>query len=52
MISYVKPNSEQWLDLRDLPNEEWKDIKNFEGFYQISNYGRVKSLLKISEPNG
>ena len=25
-------------------NEIWKDIKNYEGFYQISNLGRVKSL--------
>ena len=25
-------------------NEIWKDIKDFEGLYQISNYGRVKSL--------
>lgn len=24
--------------------EKWKDIKGFEGFYQISNLGRVKSL--------
>lgn len=24
--------------------EEWKDIKGYEGFYQISNHGRVKSL--------
>ncbi|MEG6615375.1 NUMOD4 motif-containing HNH endonuclease [Peptococcaceae bacterium 1198_IL3148] len=24
--------------------EIWKDIEGFEGFYQISNYGRVKSL--------
>ena len=22
----------------------WKDIKGFEGFYQISDYGDVKSL--------
>lgn len=40
----VKPNSERWLDLQNLPNEEWKDIKDFEGLYQISNYGRVKRL--------
>ena len=44
----IKPNSERWLDLRDLPNEEWKDIKNFEGLYQISNYGRVKSLKRTT----
>ena len=25
-------------------NEIWKDIPNYEGLYQISNYGRIKSL--------
>lgn len=25
--------------------EIWKDIKNYEGLYQISNFGRVKSLV-------
>lgn len=24
--------------------EEWKDIEGYEGLYQVSNYGRVKSL--------
>ena len=24
--------------------EEWKDIKGYEGFYQVSNIGRVRSL--------
>lgn len=24
-------------------NEEWKDIPRYEGFYKISNHGRVKS---------
>lgn len=24
--------------------EEWKDIEGYEGIYQVSNYGRVKSL--------
>ena len=31
--------------------ELWKDIKNYEGRYQISNKGRVKSLQRISESN-
>lgn len=26
--------------------EEWKDIPEFKSIYQISNYGRVKSLLR------
>ena len=25
-------------------NEIWKDINGYEGFYQVSNYGRIKSL--------
>ena len=27
-------------------NEIWKDIKGYEGFYQVSNLGRVKSLSR------
>lgn len=26
--------------------EIWKDIKDYEGLYQVSNLGRVKSLKK------
>lgn len=26
--------------------EVWTDIKDYEGLYQVSNYGRVKSLAK------
>lgn len=26
--------------------EIWKDVRNFEGRYQVSNFGRVKSLYK------
>ena len=25
-------------------NEEWRDIEGYEGLYQVSNLGRVKSL--------
>ena len=28
-------------------NEEWKDILGFEGFYQASNLGRIKSLERF-----
>ena len=49
MLEYIEPNSERWLNLENLPNEEWRDIKDFEGLYQISNYGRVKSLAHIRE---
>jgi hypothetical protein len=29
--------------------EIWKDIEGYEGLYQISNYGRVKSLERIEK---
>lgn len=29
-----------------MDDEIWKDIKGFEGYYQISNHGRVKSLAR------
>lgn len=28
--------------------EVWKDIQGFEGYYQISNFGRVKSCTRIA----
>lgn len=27
-----------------MENEIWKDIPGYDGYYQVSNYGRVKSL--------
>ena len=32
------------LDEERQPCEVWKDIKGYEGLYQVSNFGRVKSL--------
>src|SRR5688572_14108211 len=32
--------------VEDLEGEVWKDIPEYEGLYQISNYKRVKSLAK------
>lgn len=35
------------------PNEVWKDIKGYEGRYQVSDMGRVKSLERIiTKKNG
>ena len=31
--------------------EIWKDIKNFEGLYEVSNSGRVKSIPRVDRMN-
>ena len=33
--------------MKILEKEIWKDIKGFEGIYQVSNLGRVKSLKRF-----
>lgn len=36
-----------------MNNEMWKDIKGYEGLYQVSNKGRVKSLTRrVRNKNG
>jgi hypothetical protein len=34
----------QNLSLKDMKGEEWEDIPGLDGYYCISNYGRVKRL--------
>lgn len=29
-----------------MMNEEWRDIKGFEGYYQVSNMGRVRTVTR------
>jgi hypothetical protein len=29
--------------------ENWKDINGYEGYYQISNFGKIKSLPRVLE---
>lgn len=41
-------NSDDWLSLKDLPNEKWRMVLGFEGSYKVSNYGRVKSLRRLT----
>ena len=43
---HISINSKRWLELKPFENEIFKDIPNYEGFYQVSNYGRVKSLKR------
>jgi len=33
--------------LNDLPGENCKDVPDFEGFYQASVWGRIKSLDRV-----
>lgn len=35
------------LELNSLPNEYWVSIHGYEGLYEISNLGRVKSLSRL-----
>lgn len=35
-----------WLGLDDLPHEQWRDVIGYEGLYQVSNLGRVKTFFK------
>ena len=32
----------------DMSYEVWRDVAGFEGCYQVSNYGRVKSVARVS----
>ncbi len=34
------------LDIADLPGEIWKDISGYDGYYKVSNLGRVKSTVR------
>lgn len=34
------------FSLNDLPEEIWRDIAHYEGLYQVSNFGRVKSFQR------
>lgn len=45
----VEVNSERWFDLTPLLNEEFRDIIGYENLYQVSNYGRVKSLERYKQ---
>ena len=33
-------------NIKKMKEEIWKPIKNFEGLYEISNFGRIKSCKR------
>lgn len=41
--SSIKELSEEW---EDVPEEEWRDILGFEGLYQVSSYGNVRTIKR------
>jgi|SRR5690625_376505 len=34
------------MDKYNIDNEVWKDVKDYEGIYQVSNLGRIKSFIR------
>lgn len=34
-------------EIKDLENEIWMDVKGYEGYYAISNMGRIKSFSRL-----
>lgn len=45
------PNLLLELDKQSLEGEVWKDIPNYEELYQVSNFGRVRSLPRTMGEN-
>ena len=43
---------QRYLELEDLPNEEWKPVENYEGIYSVSNMGRVRSEERYTNCRG
>ena len=38
-----------WHSLENLPHEIWRDVVGYEGLYEVSNLGRVKSFKRGKE---
>lgn len=44
MFEKITFHDDRWYDVDDLLNEEWRDVQDYEGVYQVSNYGRIKRV--------
>lgn len=49
---YKAKRKDRGFDVSDLDGEEWMDIEGYEGIFQVSNLGRIKSLERIIERGG
>lgn len=52
-IKITKEKNKNFLENQQnlyIDGEIWKDIENYEGLYQISNFGRVKSFHNPNKP--
>lgn len=36
-------------DFEDMPDEDWRDVPGYVGWYQVSNYARVRSLGRMTQ---
>ncbi|WP_176167265.1 NUMOD4 domain-containing protein [Mesobacillus jeotgali] len=51
-ISKLKTNSEKYgggkaPEILITEEEIWEDVKGYEGYYQVSNFGRIKGLERV-----
>ena len=46
MTDQIKEKQIVSFSKKELEKEEWKDILGYEGIYQVSNLGRIKSLTR------
>ena len=44
----VKEDTMALFTIPEQEQEIWKDVVGFEGYYQVSNLGRVKSLKRVT----
>jgi hypothetical protein len=40
------------LSLLDIENEEWRDVLGYDGIYNVSNFGRIKSIGRYVNSSG
>ena len=39
--------NQEFIESISLPNEEWRDVVGYEGYYMVSSFGRVMSLPRM-----